>query len=443
MKRYISITIIALFIGYLVNAQKVDSTLTIDKAIGIALSNNFDIKIANHQLQQAQNNHSIGNAGLLPSLTANGGAEYQKNDTELQFNGVNETQNVDGAVSISYNGNIRIDYTLFDGFGNLYTLKKLKGNDERQQNLFKRQMEITMLEVIENYYQLCLMQENIHLAKQNLKISNDRYQRVLDQKAFGQATQLDALNAKVDLNTDSTTLLNVEQNYLMAIKNLNVSLGIEIASNYAVSDSFEYKQNMDVDYVINAALNNNTHLISQQQQEQIKDLDFKITRAQRYPSLSAYGQYGYSKQENDAGMLLYSQTNGMTGGLSLRMNIFNGRQQRTKEKNAQLDYLSEQEKTKQLMSEIERDASNAYTDYVYKLKIVDLQKSSIEQAKHNFEQTKEMFQLGRVNSIEFRTAQQNLLSAAYNYNTARLEAKIAEYYLLSLTGDLLQENENN
>jgi outer membrane protein TolC len=92
----------------------------------------------------------------------------------------------------------------------------------------------------------------------------------------------------------------------------------------------------------------------------------------------------------------------------------------------------------QLKSQVERDASNAYTDYIYKRRIVDLQESSLEQAKLNFDQTQEMFQLGRVTSIEFRTAQQNLLNVAAQYNDALYTAKVAEFYLLQLTGKLIQ-----
>ncbi|MCG8581288.1 MAG: TolC family protein [Bacteroidales bacterium] len=448
MKTRILYTIVLLLGVISTQAQTVPDTteqLTLQKAIEIAMVNNYDIKIASAERQKAKNNNSIGNAGLLPSLSVNGGADYSSNDTEIHIasqdgegNPVTIVQEQDNAASTNYNANARIDYTLFDGFGNIYTYKKLKSSDNLQETIFRQQTESTIVQVAEQYYQVCRAQQNLHLAKESMRISRERYQKAIDQKAYGQANQLDVLNAEVDMNNDSTTILQTEQTFIQSIKNLNLVLGVPIQNIYEVDNSISYRDDFKADVVIADALMNNANLSVQQQQEKISDLDVKITDAKKYPTLSAYGQYSYSQTENDAGQLLYNHSTGPKVGLSLNFNVFNGRQQRTKEKNARLDYISQQERTMQVKSQVERDASNAYTDYIYKRRIVDLQESSLEQARLNFEQTQEMFQLGRVTSIEFRTAQQNLLNVAAQYNDAQYTAKVAEFYLLQLTGKLIQ-----
>ena len=55
----------------------------------------------------------------------------------------------------------------------------------------------------------------------------------------------------------------------------------------------------------------------------------------------------------------------------------------------------------------------------------------------NFKRTEEQYQLGQVNSIEFRQAQLNLLNAQSNLNKTKYDAKNAELILLQLTGNLL------
>jgi len=443
------ILIIALCLSSLWSvAQTVpDSTaqLSLQKAVEIAMVNNYDIKIASAEREKAQNNNSIGNAGLLPSVSVSGGADFSNNDTEMEIQSMDQDGNPisiiteqDDAKSTTYNANARIDYTLFDGFGNIYTYKKLQSADKLQETIFRQQTEATIVQVAEFYYQVCRSQQNLHLAKESMRISRVRHQKAVDQKAYGQANQLDILNAEVDMNNDSTTVLQTEQAYIQSIKNLNLVLGVPISNIYEVDNAISYREDFTADAVISGALMNNTSLLAQQQQQQISGLDVKITDAKKYPSLSAYGQYGYSRQDNDAGQMLYNQNLGSSAGVSLKFNVFNGRQQRTKEKNARLDLVSQQERTYQVKSEIERDASNAYTDYIYKRRIVDLQESSLDQAKLNFEQTQEMFQLGRVTSIEFRIAQQNLLNVAAQYNDAQYTAKVAEFYLLQLTGELIQ-----
>jgi outer membrane protein TolC len=424
-----------------INAQEVREQLSLDKAIVTALENNYHIKIAGNQLKQAQNNNNAGNAGLLPSLSLNAGAEFSKSDAEFEFMGGNSgIITVEGAQSEIYNGNVRVDYTLFDGLGNIYTLQKLKQSEGLEQSRFNWQLENTIVDVVDKYYQVCSAQQKLNLARASMKISIDRYQKTKDKKQYGQAIQLDVLNAEVDLNNDSASVLQAEQLFIITQKNLNVVLGVPVNTEYTVHENVTFTSAYKADEVIDLALKNNNILKAQQQMEKISALDVKITKAQKYPNLSAYGMYAYSRQENDAGQLLFYQNNGMTGGLSLRINVFNGRRQTIKEKNAKLSFLSQQEYTNQLKAMMERDASNAYTDFAYKKRIVDLQQVSLTQAELNFEKTKEMFQLGRIGSIEFRTAQQNLLNVANNYNEARYKAKVAEYNLLRITGMLLKEN---
>ncbi|WP_430811323.1 MULTISPECIES: TolC family protein [unclassified Carboxylicivirga] len=445
MKTRILYTLTILLSTLITRAQSVpDSSLqlTLQKAIEIAMVNNYDIKITHAQRQKARNSSTAGNAGLLPSLSVNGGASYSSNDTEMEINngGTGTIIEADGAVSSNYNAAARIDYTLFDGFGNIYTYKKLKSNDLLQETVLRQQTEATIIEVAQQYYQVCRAQQNLNLARESMRISRERYQKTLDQKAYGQVNQLAVLNAEVDMNNDSTTVLQTEQSFIQSRKNLNMTLGVPIHQVYEVDNSISYRNDFESDAVITDALMNNAGLMAQQQQEQISNLDIKITDAKKYPTLAAYGQYSYNRTDNDAGQLLYNQTQGPKVGVSLNFNVFNGRQQRTREKNARLDYISQQERTRQLKSQVERDASNAYTDYIYKRRIVELQESSLEQAHLNFTQTQEMFALGRVTSIEFRTAQQNLLRVAVQYSDAQYTAKVAEFYLLQLSGRLIQES---
>jgi outer membrane protein TolC len=439
----IIITIIVALIFISAKAQDIQQdkqVLSLQKAVETAMTNNYDIKVASNELQKAKNSNTAGNAGLLPSIAVSGGVDYSNKNTEMQYMGSDVVSNYDDAESYSYSASARLDYVLFDGMGNVYTYNKLQNADALQETLFQQQSENTIIQVTGAYYEVCRSQQNLMLAKESMRISRKRYQRVIDQKAYGQATQLDILNAEVDMNNDSTLVLQTEQIWLQTIKNLNVVLGVPIQNHYTVDDSVNFRNDFTSADVIDRALIHNTSLIAQQQMVDNSALDLKIAKANKYPKVSVYGQYAYSRQDNDASQLLYYQTLGPAAGVSLSFNVFNGKQQKTREINSLLDLESQQERSKQLVSSVERDASNAYTDYAYKRKIVELQQSSLKQARLNFEQTQEMFQIGRVSSIEFRTAQQNLLSVAANYNDAKYKAKVAEFYLLQLTGDLLKVN---
>jgi outer membrane protein TolC len=300
-------------------------------------------------------------------------------------------------------------------------------------------MENTILMVAQYYYDVCRARQNLTLAGESMNISRDRLTRTIDQKAYGQATQLNILNAEVDLNSDSTFILRAEQAYLMTVKNLNVVMGIPIEETYTIDDSITFRDDLSAENIMDDVLLNNSRLLAQKQQESLTNLNLKITEAGKFPKLSAYGQYGYNHQDFNTGALLSNQAMGPSAGLTFRFNVFNGNQQRTREQNARLDLLSQQERSLQLQSEMERDAANAFTDYDYKRRISQLQQSSLDRAKLNFEKTSELYQLGRATSLEFRTAQQNMLNVANQYNEALFLAKVAEFNLLKLSGKLIKE----
>ncbi len=79
---------------------------------------------------------------------------------------------------------------------------------------------------------------------------------------------------------------------------------------------------------------------------------------------------------------------------------------------------------------------NAWTDYNNKMFIVNAQKRNLEANQQNFERTEEQYRLGQITSLDFRTAQSNLLNAQTNYIDARYEAKLAELLIYQLAGKI-------
>ena len=423
------------------NVQTATATMTLQKAIETAMANNYDLKIAENTLEQANNSNTAGNAGLLPSVSLSGGANYSvtDSDTDMDDENGNYTVTTNNLGTTTHSATARVEYTLFDGYGNQYTFKKLKQTNLLQKTIFRQQMENTVLQVSQLYYEVCKAQQNLNLARESMQISRDRFNLTSDQKMYGQATHLDLLNAEVDMNTDSTSLLAAEQAMLTAVKDLNLMMGISIHENYWVDEKVDFREDLSAENVISYALNNNSIYLAQQQQEALSYLELKITKANKYPTVTAYGQYSYNRSDYSKGTTVNTDATIPSVGASLSFNLFNGKRQSIKTQNARLDVLNEQERTLQAKAQLERDAANSFIDYEYKRRIANLQESSLKQAKLNFEQSKEMFQLGRISSIEFRTAQQNLLNVGNKYNETLFEAKIAEFNLLKLTGELIKE----
>jgi outer membrane protein TolC len=134
---------------------------------------------------------------------------------------------------------------------------------------------------------------------------------------------------------------------------------------------------------------------------------------------------------------LVSTSTGLSGGINLSWNLFDGGGTITRVKNAKINLENQQLQKEQIILNIERDFNNAWDDYQNKLTIYNIQEENILTSKNNFDRTQEKFRLGQVTSIEFRQAQLNLLLAKLSRNQAKYDAKLAELFVLQLSGEIL------
>jgi outer membrane protein TolC len=159
------------------------------------------------------------------------------------------------------------------------------------------------------------------------------------------------------------------------------------------------------------------------------------------PSIGLFGTYGWNENNNNAASFVAVSTNtGISGGVNLTWNLFDGGGTITRVKNSKILLENQKLLKQELVLNIQRDFNNAWTDYQNKLNIFYIQEDNIRTARNNFQRTEEQFRLGQVTSIVFRQAQQNLLLAELSRNQAKYDAKLAEVLVLQLSGELLNVN---
>lgn len=101
-------------------------TLRIEEAIQKGLEKNFAIRIAKNEAQIAKNNNSLGNAGLLPVVTADGNISKRIEDNETQYSANSiPDRNDKGVETTSYNYGIDATWTIFDGLTMFATKDRL------------------------------------------------------------------------------------------------------------------------------------------------------------------------------------------------------------------------------------------------------------------------------------------------------------------------------
>ncbi len=439
MKYRSIILMILLVVSNVLLAQQ--KTISPNEAVSLALENNYGIKLANNQIEVAKNNVSILNSGYLPTLTGNAGASIDKQNTEGELaNG--EVRIAEGAETRRYNASINLNYTLFDGMGRSYNYKQLKEQYQLTELQARETIENTVFQLFTIYYNVAQVTENTLALEQTLAISNDRLVRAKYQFDYGQSTKLGVLNAEVDINNDSINLINAKQQLKNSRRDLNVVLGNVIDNDFGVDTTIDFDLLFNKEELFEKAKSRNNALLQIEKNIAISGYDIKSGKSAYLPTIGLVGSYGWNESANNSPLAftLQSTNSGVSAGLNLSWNLFDGGSTITRVKNAQINLESQQLQKEQLHIEIVRDFNNAWDDYQNKLNIYKIQEANIVTSQNNFDRTEEKFKLGQVNSIEFRQAQLNLLNAELGRNQLKYEAKLAELQLLQLCGELLNIN---
>ena len=407
------------------------------KAIALALEHNYGIQIANNNVEVAENNQSVLNSGYLPTLTGNAGATYNQDNLSADFsNGQSTTLN--GAESSRYNAGISLNYTLFDGLGRYYDYKILKEEYNLTELQARETIENTVTQLLAVYYDVARRTENLKSLQETLNISKDRLTRSEYQFEYGQNTKLDVLNAEVDINNDNINIINANQDLINAKRDLNVVTGNTIVQEFEVDTTITFVLQLDKQDLLDKLYVNNVSIIQNEKNITINEFIIKANKSGYLPAIGLSGTYGWNENNNNAASFVAVSTNtGLSAGVNLSWNIFDGGGTITRVKNARIDLENQNLQKEQIKLDIERNFNNAWDDYQNKLEIFRVQENNIRTSKNNFERTAEKFKLGQVTSIVFRQAQFNLLRSELNRNEAKYDAKLAEVLVLRLSGELL------
>jgi outer membrane protein TolC len=412
--------------------------VTPKEAVKLALENNYNIKIANNAVEVAENNTSILNSGFLPTLTANAGATYNLDNTEAEFsNGTSTILN--GAESDRYNASLSLNYTIFDGLGRQYNYKSLKEQYQLSELQARETIENTIVQLFSVYYEVAQLTENTGALEETLKISKDRLVRAQYQFDYGQNTKLGVLNAEVDIVNDSINIINTKQQLKNGKRDLNVVLGEVLQNDFTVETEVNFALQFQKDSLFEKAKTRNIALLQTEKNIAISQLSIKSGKSAYLPTVGLTGSYGWNKNNNNAASFVSVSTNtGLSAGLNLSWNIFDGGSTITRVRNAKVNLETQQLQKETILIGITRTFNNVWDNYNNKLEIYNLQENNITTAKNNFDRTQEKYKIGQVNSIEFRQAQLNLLNAELSRNQAKFAAKLAELDLLQLSGQLLE-----
>ncbi|MBI1305180.1 MAG: hypothetical protein GC181_01045 [Bacteroidetes bacterium] len=414
--------------------------LTVDGVITKVLKNNFDVKVADLDNDIATNNATKGNAGLMPSVQLNTGGSYSNNNTELKFAGGIPNTNVKGAVNTNYNASLAASYTIFNGFANLKTYEKLQVVEEISDEQLRLTLENAIITTIGLFMDLQRLNQDKASLRHNLDLSSDRLRRLKKANELGVSTSLEYLNAKVDYNNDSVSLLNVVNQIGTIKRQLNVLMGQPIDSEWEPQEDPYLLPSLSLGEILIDAMRNNVNLVLADLRTKSSELDADIASANIMPKVVLTTGYGFSNSQNGAGIVLQQNTLGLNAGLNVTLPIYNGGKIKTAIANSMIQMDRNELVKKQSELVVEKEVRDHWANFVHYRNLEKLETENVAVATARLDRATESYKLGQITSLEYRDAQIGLLVAQNRLSAARFESRKEAYQLLRLQGKLLNNN---
>lgn len=409
--------------------------LTVEDAVKIALENNYDIKIASNDLKIDQQNVSLANAGILPGLSAVVTNTNSILDTKQTQND-GTVRELDGAKNMNLSYGVALNWTVFDGFRMFARYDQLKELQKLGDAELKLAIFTKVSDVISTYYDLAQQKQQLTALDTAIVISNLRVTTADNRYRIGKASKLEVLNAQVDLNTDTTTLLRQKELYANTKIALNELLARPVNTVFEIEEEIKIDESLLLPELMDLAEKQNPQLQTQIINKRVTELQAKQIRANRYPVLSVSSGYNFTRSESSLGFAAHSTGNGLTYGVNASMNIFNGGLQNRNEKIAKLQIENSQILIDQQLQTLRSQLSSFYQTYLTNLQLTKLEAKNEEIAKENMDITLAKFRIGTITPLEFRDAQLNYVNAKVRNSDAQYQAKVSEINLKELAGNL-------
>lgn len=416
-----------------ISAAVAQVPLSLTDAISKALENNYGIiiKQQNQRISEIQNNW--GTAGRYPYINLSVGDDNAYN--------INNSENY---ANNRFSAGASLSWTIFDGFIVRINKQRFEELEQLSKQNTAVMVEGTIQAVILAYYDVLLQNEKLKNWGEVMKLSEDRYTRAEERKAFGTFVTYDVLQAKNAYLTDRSGYLLQEVNYKNSLRDLNYLMAEKNEINYSLTDSFKA---IPVDYVLAdlqaQMVENNKSLQNQYVNQRLLENAVAAAKSNFYPTFDFRGGVtGTANRNNfaDRGEN-WSNSANFYGNFTLSYNLFSGGNRKRAVEIAQIEETIGTVEIEQVTHELNNSLANLYEFYLVRKELLDLAFENLEAAKLNLQLSQERFESGAINSFNYRDVQigyiaiaQRQLEAIYNF----IDSQTA---LLRMTGTIIQEYE--
>ena len=323
----------------------------------------------------------------------------------------------------------------------MFTAKeRLSQQYEQSRDRLMLQIESSIVELVSAYYTIIRQNQLLKALKEEMKLSEDRL-IIADRKMKnGSGSKLDWLQAKTEFNRQQSLLIRLESSDVAARIELNRILGRNLEEKFSIPDTVIITYKPDFSELKKTIVTQNNNIKFYSKAQRISELQLKETKGLRSPVIDLNARYGFSRNTNDAGLVLLNQTNGFFYGAGLTFPLFNGFNIRRQIRNAQLDVTIAGTVLESYTASVSQELLNGWRDFNNNIELLRMEEENIGYAREVLNIAHERYRIGLSSVVDLQEAQRTFENAMTRVADVRYNSKLSETTLRRLNGDLITNN---
>jgi outer membrane protein len=462
---YLIYTLVTSLLFLRVSAQSNEWDL--QKCIDYAQNNNITLKQSELTTKINKNNSNQSKAAILPTI--NSGAQHTYNFGRTIDRYTNTFAN---SQVLSQNFFISSNVVLWSGFAQYNNVKANEYQYLSSAENYLQQKNDLALNVATAYINVIFTEELLNIAISQQQLTKEQLVRTEKLVSAGTLAKSALFDLKAQLANEEFNTTNADNNYQLAILNLKQTLNLDTLNNFKISKplldiSDNQLQTLSVQNIYEEALKNQHIIKSANYGLLAAEKNLAVAKGRVSPTISATGSMATGTSElnkkitnativgadpigaTQTGEIVYapkytfetekkpfseqfSENVNKSFGFTLSVPIFNGLQNYTGVKNAQLNALNAKYSEDLAEQNLYKTIAQAYANAKAAHNKLVSSQLSLDASEQSFNFSQQKFDVGALSTFDYSNAKIRLQNAQSNYIQSKFDyvfkLKVLDFY---------------
>ena len=304
--------------GWENGAVRINGELTLEDAVKLALTYNWNLKIVVQERGVAEGLITQAWGEALPVVSLN--ANYTRLDEVPSFEIADQHITI-GSLN-NYSAGVTIDQPVFRGGAVRAGLRAAELYESLTDEQIRGAVQEVVFATVAAYYRAQLSRQEQEVAQSYLDQSRTQLADVQSKKKYGVASEFNVLRAEVDVANSETELIRLSNNHDQALAALLITMGASQDSSVTLADEPEYHPlTIDEERAVERALADRPDVLGAEIAVGLQEQAVAAAKSRYWPELDAFFTYGAARPDPHIATI-DDWGDAWSGGLKLRWTIF-------------------------------------------------------------------------------------------------------------------------